>query len=274
MSRFNKQSSNNKKSPHNAGFYIALAVCLATIGASVWSAADSIISLRGPVSSNRGNAGSSAEQVGNPVSGVPYDSSSEETASQKPSVSSGKDLPSQLTPAPDTSSDAAETNRPITPVSSGTPSEKPSSSQAPVTNTTYIMPVSGRIIKPFSQSAYSQTFDDWRAHLGVDIAAKQGANVMAIGNGRVMDVYADDMLGTVVAVAHDSLEVYYCGLGSNPSVKAGEEVMCGQVLGVVKDMPSECVEESHLHLQVKKDGEWVEPLAAIGKEDQLPSESA
>lgn len=259
-----QQKSSNRKSPKGAGFYIALAVCLAAIGVSVWSTADSLNSLRAPVKP------SSLKPVDHPVSGVPYSS---ETPSDSGSVS---DVPvssvgsSSVVPP----SSAAETLWPLKPSSSQKPKPQVPSSQTPVTNTTYIMPVSGRILKPFSDSAYSQTFEDWRAHMGVDIAARQGANVMSVGNGTVTEIYRDDLLGTVVAVRYDAIEVHYCGLGSNPSVKAGEDVMCGQVLGVLREIPGECVDESHLHLQVKKDGQWVEPLAALGKEEQLPSESA
>ncbi len=265
-----QQKSSNKKFPKGAGFYIALAVCLAAIGVSVWSTADSLNSLRAPVKP------SSLKPVDHPVSGVPYSSgtpSDNRNVSDAPSSSGGS---SSVAP----SSSAAETLWPLKPSSSQKPasSQKPKpqvpSSQTPVTNTTYIMPVSGRILKPFSDSAYSQTFEDWRAHMGVDIAARQGANVMSVGNGTVTEIYRDDLLGTVVAVRYDALEVHYCGLGNNPSVKAGEDVMCGQVLGVLREIPGECVDESHLHLQVKKDGQWVEPLAALGKEEQLPSESA
>ena len=268
-----QRKSSNKKSPRGAGFYIALAVCLAAIGASVWTTADSLNSLRAPVQTGS----SSVAPVGNPVSGVPYSSTAPQSGHSSEVVpSSSAVVPSSSQP----SSTAAETIRPIKPSSSQKPEPsssqkpKPSSSQALVTNTTYIMPVSGRIIKPFSDSAYSLTFEDWRAHMGVDIAARQGSNVISVGNGNVTEIYRDDLLGTVVAIRHDALEVHYCGLGNNPSVKAGEDVMCGQVLGVLREIPGECVDESHLHLQVKKDGQWVEPLAALGKEEQLPSEPA
>ncbi len=268
------QQSSNTKSPKGAGFYIALVVCLAAIGVSVWSTADSLRSLRAPVRLP-GNDPSSVTQVGNPVSGVPYSSEpdqNEPVSSKQPPVNTSSEPVSEQPGK--VSSDAAETNHPVGPSSSQKPKPEPPSSQKPVTNTTFIMPVSGRIIKPFSKSVYSQTFEDWRAHMGVDISAKPGSNVMSVGNGTVTDIYQDDLLGTVIAIRYDALEVHYCGLGNNPSVKTGEEVMCGQVLGVLKEVPGECVDESHLHLQVKKDGQWVEPLAALGKEDQLPSESA
>jgi murein DD-endopeptidase MepM/ murein hydrolase activator NlpD len=268
------QQPSNRKSPKGAGFYIALTVCLAAIGVSVWSTADSIRSLRAPINLPDHNP-SSAAQAGNPVSGVPYSSEPERqepvTSVQPPANSSSGTASEQ---SGKVSSDIAETNHSPKPPSSQKPKPEPPSSQKPLTNTTFIMPVSGRIIKPFSKSVYSQTFEDWRAHMGVDISARPGSNVMSVGNGTVTDIYQDDLLGTVIAIRYDALEVHYCGLGNNPSVKTGEEVMCGQVLGVLKEVPGECVDESHLHLQVKKDGQWVEPLAALGKEDQLPSEPA
>ena len=271
MFRFKKQSSG--KLPHNIGFYAALAVCLVAIGASAWATADSIIGLQqatvsGDLSGSisRTENASSLFATNRPVSGVPMpESSSSQAVSSKPApVSSKGELVSSALP----------TNHPITPSSkpSDTVSPPPSSAADPDPKT-LIMPINGRILKPFSESAYSMTFSDWRAHYGVDIAANKGATVMAIGEGNVTEVRQDDMLGTVVVIQHGSLEVHYCGLGNNPSVRVGDSVICGQVLGVIADIPSETVEETHLHLQIRKNGMWIEPLAAIGKEDKLPSES-
>ena len=263
MFRF-KKSSEKKKSP-GVGFYIAMAVCLGVIGVSAWTTADSILSLNDPVQTSS-ESGSSMVAVDRPVSGVPTPESSSSSGAEV----SSKPVSSEPTaPKPAPVSSALPTNHPVPPVSS----EIPVSSQPKIDTTSFIMPINGKILKPFSVSAYSHTFEDWRAHNGVDIAAVKGANVLAIGDGIVSEVRQDDMLGTVLVIDHSGLEVHYCGLGKNPAVKKGDSVQCGQVLGVINDIPSETVEETHLHLQIKQNGEWVEPLAAIGKEEKLPSET-
>jgi len=240
-----------------------MAACLIAIGTAAWMTFDSIHSLTQlPDTSSATNSGSSqlnigsskpdANAVNNPVSGVPADFSS-----QKP-VSS-----------------AAESKVPVNnPV---TASSKPAESKAPVTssapkNKSFLMPVPGKVTKPFGDSLFSLTFGDWRAHSGVDLAANKGSTVMSVGEGTVTKCFADDMLGYVVVAQYDDLEVWYCGLGNNPSVKTGEAVRAGQTIGVISDVPSETAEESHLHLEVHKNGQPVEPLAAIGQESKLPSE--
>lgn len=266
MFRFKKQSAS--KMPRNVGFYLALAVCLVAIGASAWSTANSILSLQQSAVSGGTSVAekmSSLTAANRPVSGVPMPESN--TVTSQPSASSAG-------ASSKASSSALETNHPILPSSKPTVSNTPPASSATDPDPkTLIMPINGRILKPFSESAYSMTFEDWRAHYGVDIAASKGATVLSIGDGTVEEVRQDDMLGTVIVIRHGSLEVHYCGMGNNPSVKKGDAVTCGQVLGVVADIPSETVEETHLHVQIRKNGEWIEPLAAIGKEDKLPSET-
>lgn len=261
MFRFQKQS--NEKKPQNVGFYIALAVCLTAIGASAWTTFDSVASLRHSASV----APSSVQPVNRPVSGVP---AGEPASSAAPAESQPASRPApQPSSRPVARTESkAESRTESKPVSSVAPS-----ASAPVTATTYILPVNGAIQKQFGQSLYARTFGDWRAHNGVDIAAAIGSNVMAIGDGTVQSFAEDPMLGGVLVIRHGALDVYYCGLGDNPSVQAGDTVRCGQVIGILKDIPSETVEDAHLHLQIRQDGKWVEPLAAIGKENLLPSES-
>lgn len=264
MFRFQKQS--NEKKPQNVGFYIALAVCLTAIGASAWTTFDSVASLRRSASV----APSSVQPVNRPVSGVPAGEPASGVASAvSQPVSAPTPQPSSRPAARAESQASSQTASRA--VSRAEP--KPASSAAPVTATTYILPVNGAIQKQFGQSLYARTFGDWRAHNGVDIAAAIGSNVMAIGDGTVQSFAEDPMLGGVLVIRHGALDVYYCGLGDNPSVQAGDTVRCGQVIGILKDVPSETVEDAHLHLQIRQDGKWVEPLAAIGKENLLPSES-
>ena len=260
MFRFQKQSSGKK--PQSVGFYIALAVCLTAIGASAWTTFDSVMDLRRSASV----APSSVQPVNRDVSGVPASepASSAQTSSAAPASKPESKPESKPASKPESKPESRPESK---------PESKAPSSAAPVTATSYILPVNGEIQKPFGQSVYSRTFGDWRAHNGIDIAATAGCSVMAIGDGTVQSFTEDVMLGGVLVIRHGDLDVYYCGLGSNPSVKAGDTVRCGQVVGILKDIPSETVEDAHLHIQVQRDGKWIEPLAAMGKENLLPSES-
>ena len=261
------QRTKEKRPLQGKGFYIAMAACLIAIGTAAWMTFDSIHSLTDlPDTSSATTSGSSQLTVGsskpdtnavdNPVSGVPVTPSSTASSKKPTSAETESKVP---------------VNNPVTASSSPAESKAPVTSSAPK-NTSYIMPVPGKVTKPFGDSLYSLTFGDWRAHRGVDLAANKGSSVMSIGNGSVTKIFSDDMLGYVVIATYDDLEVWYCGLGSNPSVKVGESVRAGQTIGIVADVPSETAEESHLHLEIHKNGQAIEPLAAIGQESKLPSE--
>ncbi len=243
------------------GFYVALAVCLVAVGAAAWTTWNSVSNLTqkepDPTPSNQIVVGVSSDGKGVSSQTVsqPGTSSSAPTASSKPSVSSKPPVASQK------------------PTSSAVASSEPVKDVV-VTPTTFLMPSGGKVLKEFSneQSLYSMTFGDWRIHEGIDIAMNQGSTVQAIGDGKVTDVYEDDMYGTVAVIAHEAgLEARYCGLAKNTTVKKGEAVKGGQVIGSVGEIPCEVVDESHLHFEIRKDGVCVDPLAAMGKKGTTAS---
>jgi len=44
----------------------------------------------------------------------------------------------------------------------------------------------------------------------------------------------------------------------------GDTVKVGEIIGTVGTVPAECMDKEHLHLEVFKNGESVEPLEALG----------
>lgn len=129
----------------------------------------------------------------------------------------------------------------------------------------FVMPVGGEITMPFSNTElqYSKTYCDWRMHFGVDITAKKGTEVHAAGNGAVSDVYEDELLGNVVVIDHgNGIVAYYCGIDV-VTVKKGDAIDVGQLLGGIGDIPSESVEQNHLHFAVMKSGKWVDPIKTL-----------
>ena len=110
---------------------------------------------------------------------------------------------------------------------------------------------------------YSKTMKDWRIHTGLDVAAGNEAPVLACANGVVKETYSDSMLGNVVLVEHGDYLFYYCGVGENFLVNPGDVVTMGQQLAVVTAVPFEAAEESHLHLEVRRDGVALDPQAVL-----------
>ena len=68
----------------------------------------------------------------------------------------------------------------------------------------YGIPCSGYVQKEYSSDTlvFSQTMNDHRVHLGVDIAGKVGDPVKSFGKGRVERVYSDPFMGRSIVIDH------------------------------------------------------------------------
>ena len=120
----------------------------------------------------------------------------------------------------------------------------------------FVLPVNGTIFAAFSgdELVYNKTMDDWRTHNGIDIRANRDNAVKAATDGTVTAVYADGMLGNVIEIDNGKYTVRYCGLGDNLLCKKGDVIKQGDSIGVVGEVPLESSEESHIHLEILKDG--------------------
>ena len=227
--KFDKKSKTLEK----RGFYIALCVCLIALTALCWNVVDNgEEEVKLPPESSVSS--SVTENVAEVVSGVPYD-----------------DVSSALEDEQTTSDTASEEDN------------ESSMEQTPF----FVMPVGGEISKSFNAKTpqYSETYKDWRLHLGADIKGNIGTAVMSSGFGKVTKIYKDTMWGTVVEISHGGdLVGIYCGLNGKPTVNEGDEVEAGQQIGTIDTIPCEGVEEPHLHFAMKKNNQWVDPIEYIG----------
>lgn len=142
-----------------------------------------------------------------------------------------------------------------------TPEEEvPVMAQAPQIT---VEPVMGSVVAAFSvdELAYDPTFQDWRVHCGVDIAAEEGTAVLCAREGTVAVVTEDVMLGTTVVIDHeDGYQTTYANLTEHPAVSAGESVAAGAVIGAVgTTAAAEAAQPPHLHFAVTQDGDAVDP---------------
>jgi murein DD-endopeptidase MepM/ murein hydrolase activator NlpD len=127
----------------------------------------------------------------------------------------------------------------------------------------FIMPVLGEVICVFAQDRllYSKTLDQWRAHDGIDLAAERGTPIKAVANGVVTDVKNDPRWGITVVIEHDNgLKTVYSNLASDEMVVQNEKVAQGDIIGCVGNTAAfESAEQPHLHFEVWKDNEPVNP---------------
>jgi murein DD-endopeptidase MepM/ murein hydrolase activator NlpD len=130
----------------------------------------------------------------------------------------------------------------------------------------YKYPLSETVINGYSEElVYNQTMGDYRSHTGVDFNGSQGDEVVAINYGLVLDVYTDNMYGTVVEIDHGgTLIAKYCGLDS-VSVKKGDYVDIGNTIGTLGSVPIESSLDTHLHFECTFDSKSVNPLDAMSK---------
>ncbi len=132
------------------------------------------------------------------------------------------------------------------------------------TSISFIMPIKeGVVIKDYSNTAlkYNATLKQWEAHKAVDIKGADDANVLAVYPGEVVSVESDYLRGTIVTIAHTGkLKTVYASLDDNVSVKVGDRVNTGDVIGKVStSAKGEAKDGAHLHFEVLLDNVKTDP---------------
>ncbi len=226
------------------GFYIVLALCVTAVGATGYYLLDAVT---------------------DPLSSVQLD---------EPQPSPAPDSQPTLTPPEPTPSRPVQ--RPVTVTIPDEPdaiaSPDPAwETQAPQTvpdvPTVFTWPVKGELLRGFSVETLSPdpTMGDWRTHAGLDVAARLGSRVLCMTRGTVSEIWEDDALGTCIRVEHGGeLESVYANLSAQPTVKVGDTMEIGAILGAVGDTAQcEIGMPPHLHLEVFRVGERVDPLELL-----------
>lgn len=137
---------------------------------------------------------------------------------------------------------------------------------------TFTVPVRGSVSKGHDKdtAVYSLTMDDWRVHLGVDIACGEGDTVTAAADGTVSQVWKDPLMGACVSIAHDGAGVsIYKNLDPDipESISVGKTVKAGEAIGKVGESALiEIAEEPHLHFELTVNGIHVDPMDYFSKE--------
>lgn len=130
----------------------------------------------------------------------------------------------------------------------------------------FILPCEGKIIREYSPDVpvYCETMQDWRTHSGVDFLVKEDEDVLSVGKGRVSKVMASSVYGYIVEVDYGELTARYCGMKQGECVGIGQLLNKGDSVGKVGEIPCEAMAEKHLHFEVIIDGEYADPIKALG----------
>ena len=131
-------------------------------------------------------------------------------------------------------------------------------------NAEFIRPIEGETAKIFSMDSliYSETLQEWVTHRGIDIKAEKGAEVKAIADGTIKSIKTDPRYGISIIIKHSKgfESVYACLLNEAQGLKEGDTIKQGQVIGNVGNSGIfESAEGMHLHFEMTKDGDYVNP---------------
>ena len=131
----------------------------------------------------------------------------------------------------------------------------------------FTAPVNGEILREFAKDSlvYSNTLEEWITHTGVDIKADKTTVVKAAANGKVESIKNDPRYGLTVIVSHsDGYKTVYANLLTAEYVVEGEEIEAGQTIGTVGNSSSfEIADDYHLHFELIKDGEYLNPCTLM-----------
>ena len=133
--------------------------------------------------------------------------------------------------------------------------------------TIYVPPVVGKVSRTFSggELVFDETMGDYRTHNGVDIECQAGTQVAAISDGKVEKVYSDELSGNCVVISHsDGVKSIYKGLAKESTLKTGARIKAGDIVGASGETNiTEAKQTAHFHLEVTKDGQYIDPFSII-----------
>lgn len=135
--------------------------------------------------------------------------------------------------------------------------------QEEVKDLSFVKPADGEIVKDYSKDnlVYSSTLEEWTTHLGIDIAMQKTDVVKAVADGKVKSIKNDPRYGLTVVIEHQNgFESIYSSLLTAEFITVGEEIKQGSTIATVGNTATfEIADTTHLHFEMKKDGQTVDP---------------
>lgn len=252
MSKTN--TSNQKSRREKIGFYTALSICLIAVCMAVYSTYST-------VSSSGKTAPVSTNETGVAV----FEQSPTKVTVPEPTLGSyfvGDNKKDKTEPT-------TEVTVPTAQATEATASE-PTKGRADALETMLAADVSlsmptksGHIQRTYSKdSVYFKTLNVWKPHTGIDFDGELGDDVFSMLSGEVTKVTEDKMFGKTVEVTVNNVVIGYAGLGK-VKVKQGDRLERGDKLGTVGVVPMEADAPSHIHVYVKVNGAFADPISFV-----------
>lgn len=131
----------------------------------------------------------------------------------------------------------------------------------------FMYPVEGEVVKEFAGEnlIFSETLQEWVTHNGIDIKAERTTVVKSVEEGKVTAIKNDPRYGITIIVEHrEGYKSIYSNLLTAEFVTEGENVIKGQTLGTVGNSAVfEIADEPHLHFELQKDEEYIDPTTQL-----------
>ncbi len=177
------------------------------------------------------------------------------------------------TPSTETPKDTEPSENP-TDEPEQTPTKKPSgSAEAGNKLPSFSLPVSGTISSYHDPDlqVFSQTMQDYRVHLGIDLVTKENAPVYSAADGKISKIWVDPMMGYCMAISHSGncVTVYKNLADVLPEgISEGVSVRSGQIIATVGESAMvEVGSEPHLHFEMTVGDLEVDPLEYFDEAD-------
>lgn len=120
-----------------------------------------------------------------------------------------------------------------------------------------------RISSSFSYKRWHPVLKRYRAHLGIDYAARSGTPIKAAGNGKVTHVGTKGGYGKTVIIKHqDGYKTLYAHMRAyRKGIRSGKWVKKGQVIGYVGSTGIST--GPHLHFGLYKNNRAINPASVV-----------
>jgi murein DD-endopeptidase MepM/ murein hydrolase activator NlpD len=125
-------------------------------------------------------------------------------------------------------------------------------------------PVRGaRISSYFTKRRWHPVLHKWKAHLGIDYAARRGTPVVAAGRGTIIYAARMGSYGNLIKIRHtDGYETRYAHLKSfRRGIRRGKRVKKGQTIAYVGTTGRST--GPHLHFELRKRGRAINPRRVV-----------
>ncbi len=89
-----------------------------------------------------------------------------------------------------------------------------------------------------------------------------------MADGTVTSVFSGDLYGDGIQLEFsDGITANYFGVKPTDDIKAGTQVSAGETIGSANGVPCEQNLKNHIHVELKKDGRYINPETFLNTKD-------